>query len=256
MQCARAQNLSIPTVPIIGNGDIFSFRDWQQHLHMISNYAPAPSSFVSSASGDMGEVDTELLGLCDCAMLGRGALIKPWLPMEIKEQRLVDISATQRLDMLKSFCNYGLEHWGSDEQGIGTTRRFLLEWLSYLHRYVPVGVLEHLSKDSAGSSNYLGTNPSSTFQGIQADTVYVQTMNQRPPPYHGRSDLETLLASGNAMDWIRISEMFLGPVKEDFHFLPKHKSNSFVPGATSSESSTGICNAGPSVELEDEQNNG
>jgi tRNA-dihydrouridine synthase 3 len=44
--------------------------------------------------------------------------------------------------MLKNFVNYGLEHWGSDDQGVRTTRRFLLEWLSYLHRYCPFALLE------------------------------------------------------------------------------------------------------------------
>lgn len=38
---------------------------------------------------------------------------------------------------------------------------------------------------------------------------------------------ETLLASANSQDWVKISEMFLGPAPDSWNFLPKHKSNSF-----------------------------
>ena len=93
-------------------------------------------------------------------------------------------------------------HWGSDQQGIDTTRRFLLEWLSYLHRYVPAGLLE---------------------QG------HVQKLQMRPPHYFGRSDLETLLASPQSSDWVKISELIMGPVSESFEFIEKHKSSAYNP---------------------------
>ena len=69
--------------------------------------------------------------------------------------------------MLKDYVKFGLMHWGSDAQGVENTRRFLLEWLSFLCRYVPVGLLERLPA----------------------------RLNDRPPIYHGRSDLETLMVS-------------------------------------------------------------
>ncbi|KAG7351078.1 tRNA-dihydrouridine synthase B [Nitzschia inconspicua] len=171
----RSASSEHPMIPVIGNGDIFSYAEYEEKV--------------------LGHPN-----LSQTAMLGRGALIKPWLPREIKEKRNIDISASERLDILKSFVRYGLEHWGSDQQGVNNTRRFLLEWLSFLHRYVPVGLLE----------------------------VLPQKMNQRPPPHMmGRNDLETLFMSPLCSDWIKISEMVLGPVPEDFQFEPKHKANSY-----------------------------
>lgn len=38
---------------------------------------------------------------------------------------------------------------------------------------------------------------------------------------------ETLLASEDSQDWVRISEMFLGPAPEQWSFTPKHKSNAY-----------------------------
>ncbi|KAL0043602.1 hypothetical protein WJX79_009566 [Trebouxia sp. C0005] len=172
--CAR----QVPELPLIGNGDVFSWTDYQAHINADSPVATA--------------------------MIARGALMKPWIFQEIKEQRHIDISASERLDLLKQFCSHGLEHWGSDAKGVETTRRFLLEWLSFLYRYVPVGLLE----------------------------VVPQCMQWRPPAFFGRSDLETLLASDNAADWVRISEMLLGPTPANFSFAPKHKSNAYARSET------------------------
>ncbi|XP_069734047.1 tRNA-dihydrouridine(47) synthase [NAD(P)(+)]-like isoform X2 [Phaenicophaeus curvirostris] len=66
-------------------------------------------------------------------------------------------------------------------------------------RYIPVGLLEHLP----------------------------QKINERPPYYLGRDYMETLMASQNVDDWIKISELLLGPVPTSFTFLPKHKANSY-----------------------------
>lgn len=167
--CAKAA----APCPVFGNGDILSYEDYIEKRKL----APTVQGI----------------------MIGRGALIKPWLFTEIKEQKLWDISSKERLDLLKKFTNYGLEHWGSDTQGVENTRRFLLEWLSFLYRYVPVGLLERPP----------------------------QKINERPPTYCGRDDLETLMASRNCSDWIKISEILLGPVPDGFQFLPKHKANSY-----------------------------
>jgi tRNA-dihydrouridine synthase 3 len=133
----------------IGNGDTYSHIDYYNHI-------------------DNANVDS--------VMIARGALMKPWIFEEIEKGQYLDKSATERLGYIEKFVRYGLETWGSDEMGIGFTRRFLLEWLSFTHRYVPIGLLEHLPPH----------------------------MNDRPPAYRGRNELETLLASDDYKDWVKI----------------------------------------------------
>ncbi|XP_068189769.1 tRNA-dihydrouridine(47) synthase [NAD(P)(+)]-like [Antennarius striatus] len=152
-------------VPLFGNGDILSYED------------------------AMKAKETGVSGI----VIGRGALIKPWIFTEIKESRHWDISSSERLDILKDFTNFGLEHWGSDTRGVEKTRNFLLEWLSFMYNYIPVGLLERVP----------------------------QKINERLPYYLGRNYLESLMASQNVEDWVRISEMLLGPVPKNFNFKAK-----------------------------------
>lgn len=46
-------------------------------------------------------------------MIARGAIIKPWIFEEIQQRQHIDKAATERLDMLKQFAYWGLEHWVS-----------------------------------------------------------------------------------------------------------------------------------------------
>jgi tRNA-dihydrouridine synthase 3 len=127
---ARCSELA--PIPFIGNGDIYNFEEAVEHWEN------------SKASA---------------LMIARGALFKPWLFQEIKERRSdpltdrhIDISSAERWAMYQNFINYGLEHWGSDSQGfvspahssVEKTREFFLNFLSFSHRYVPIGLLERL----------------------------------------------------------------------------------------------------------------
>lgn len=47
--------------------------------------------------------------------------LQPWIFTEIKEQRHWDISSGERLNILKDYVHFGLEHWGSDSKGIYKT---------------------------------------------------------------------------------------------------------------------------------------
>ena len=78
-------------------------------------------------------------------------------------------------------------------------RRFLLEWLSFTHRYIPLALLD----------------------------VMPQQLHWKAPLYVGRNDLESLLSSEKAADWVKISTMLLGPPPAGFTFTPKHKSSSY-----------------------------
>lgn len=164
------EHVTLQRVQFVGNGDVYTFEDWHNAV---------------------------LLPGVDSVMVARGALIKPWIFEEVEAQQYLDKLATERLAHLEQFAKFAIEHWGSDEYGVGLARRFMCEFLSFTHRYIPVGIMERLPAK----------------------------LNQRPPQWRGRNELETLLGLRDYRDWIKITEMFLGKASKDFAFVPKHKSN-------------------------------
>ena len=151
---------------------------------------------------------------------------------EIKERQHWDISAPERLDIVKEFCNNGLEHWGSDAMGVEKTRRFFLEWQSFLCRYVrcccvawpePLNplwsfVVQFIRSRALFLDSYFHGNVSMYLQVPVGLLERVpMRIHEHVPLYTGRSDLETWLGSKNVRDWIKLSEMYVCMVRCNFH---------------------------------------
>ena len=98
-------------VPVIGNGDILT---------------PYEARERRTRSGVRS------------VMLGRGALIKPWLFREIKEGRDWLPTPEERFGVLWRFVELQREHFGADERGVKRTMRFLPWHLNFFCRYVPL----------------------------------------------------------------------------------------------------------------------
>lgn len=78
---------------------------------------------------------------CSGFAFARGALMKPWIFTEIKEQKMLDPTADERIDMLKKLVSYTLEAFGDDERGLKKSEGFLRKQMEFLVRYAPTGAL-------------------------------------------------------------------------------------------------------------------
>jgi tRNA-dihydrouridine synthase 3 len=103
-------------VPVIGNGDILT---------------PYEARERRSRSGVRS------------VMLARGALIKPWLFREIREEREWLPTPRERLGVLFRLAVLMKEHFGEDERGCRRAMRFLPWHLNFASRYVPLPEAEH-----------------------------------------------------------------------------------------------------------------
>lgn len=123
-QCARK---APDTLPVLGNGDIFSYLDWNKH----KAECPELSSCMIARGALVKVCSTEfwfVTGNCQFMYINFffpshfvksfiNICLQPWIFTEIKEQRHWDISSGERLDILKNFVRFGLQHWGSDTKG-------------------------------------------------------------------------------------------------------------------------------------------
>jgi len=104
------------SIPVIGNGDLLTHWEIRERWEQ---------------SG------------CDSVMFARGALIKPWIFREAREQRSILLTGEERLALLRRYVELALEHFGSDDFGRGKVRQFLLWHLDFFCRYRPLPAAEH-----------------------------------------------------------------------------------------------------------------
>jgi len=103
-------------------------------------------------------------------MVGRGALIKPWLFREIKTGTTWLPTPEERFAVLWRFVELLREHFGVDERGRRRAMRFLPWHLNFFCRYVPL--------------------PEEEYESHSREHPLMQSRLQAPPP---SSPLERLL---------------------------------------------------------------
>lgn len=68
-------------------------------------------------------------------MVGRGALIKPWIFQEVREGRELALDAIDRLGIYRRLVSYMKEHFGNDDRGRRKAFYFLPWHLDFFCRY-------------------------------------------------------------------------------------------------------------------------
>lgn len=95
-------------VPVIGNGDILTWRDGKRRL---------------AESG------------CAAVMIGRWALAKPWIFREYAEERDIPLDPEARLAVVRRYVELCREYFRDDEKGRARIRRFLTFHQDFFRRY-------------------------------------------------------------------------------------------------------------------------
>jgi tRNA-dihydrouridine synthase 3 len=98
-------------IPVVGNGDILT---WYEHKQRID---------VSGASA---------------AMVGRGALIKPWIFKEVAEEKEWSPTPEERVEVYLRLCGYFKDHFQADELGLKRYMEFMPWHFGFFCRYRPL----------------------------------------------------------------------------------------------------------------------
>jgi tRNA-dihydrouridine synthase 3 len=96
------------TMPIIGNGDIMTHYEATRRM--------------------------QLSGV-DACMVGRGALIKPWIFQEFKDRQQWEPSLNDRVEIYFKLTSYMKDHFGADDVGRMKASYFLPWHFSFFNRY-------------------------------------------------------------------------------------------------------------------------
>ena len=99
------------SIPVIGNGDLLTWYETHERWK---------ASGVASV------------------MIGRGALIKPWIFREIEEKKAWEPSAEERLAVYRDLAQKMKEHFRDDEKGRERAMRFLPWHFEFFCRYRPL----------------------------------------------------------------------------------------------------------------------
>ena len=97
-------------IPVIGNGDILTYYEANRRIS---------ESSVESV------------------MVGRGALTKPWIFKEFKDQETWNLDYTERIEIYRRLTNYMKEHFGDDDLGRKKSWNFLPWHFEFFSRYMP-----------------------------------------------------------------------------------------------------------------------
>jgi tRNA-dihydrouridine synthase 3 len=95
-------------VPVIGNGDVFSWRHAKRRMEETG---------------------------CAAVMAGRWALAKPWIFREFEEERDIELGPEERLAVVRRYVELCRAHFRDDEKGRTRTRRFLVFHQDFFRRY-------------------------------------------------------------------------------------------------------------------------